>query len=137
MQAALRALLVGYAPLTDLVATRVYWNAIPQDAIDPCVVLYRVAGAPGHHTQGSDHLDDATVQIDVRTKAAASGDTAVKQMWAIRDSIIDCLDGYRGQKQQTLFRGIFLRSQRQTSEKPGTVLYHRCSLDFEVWSGNA
>lgn len=134
MESALRDLLTDYAPLTDLVggssAPRIVWNHLPQTTADPAVVLYRVAGAPGHHTQGSDHLDDATVQIDVRA-------ITVSSMWAVRDAIISRLDGYRGQKQQTMFRGIFLRSQRQTSEKPGTVLYHRCSLDFEVWSGNA
>lgn len=130
MQGELLRLLTGHAPVADLVGARVYWNAIPQDAVDPCIRLARVAGASGHHTLGSDHLDDATVQVDIRAVTERS-------MWDIRDAVKARLDGYRGQRGQVLFRGVFLRDQRETTEKPGPVLYHRCSLDFEVWSGNA
>lgn len=130
MQGELLRLLTGYAPVADHVASRVYWNVIPQDAADPCIRLARVGGASGHHTGGSDHLDDATVQIDVRALTERS-------MWEIRDAVKLRLDGYRGQVGQVLFRGIFLRDQQETTEKPGPTLYHRCRLDFEVWSGTA
>lgn len=130
MQGELRRLLTDHAPVAELIGDRVYWNVIPQDAVDPCIRLSRIGGASGHHTGGSDHLDDATVQIDVRALTERS-------MWEIRDAVKLRLDGYRGQVGQVLFRGIFLRDQQETTEKPGPTLYHRCRLDFEVWSGTA
>jgi hypothetical protein len=123
MEEQLRALLVGYAPLTALVAQRIYWNAIPQDTADPCVVLYKVSGAPGYHSEGADDLDASIVQIDVRA-------ISVSSMWAVARAIKAKLSGHKDSD----FGGIFLRSERQTSEKPGTVLYHRAMLDFDVWS---
>jgi hypothetical protein len=122
MEEALRALLTGYAPLTALVAQRIYWNAIPQDAADPCVVLYKISGAPGYHSQGTDSLEASIVQIDVRALSVTS-------MWAVARAIKAKLSGHKDSD----FNGIFLRSERQTSEKPTTVLYHRASLEFDVW----
>lgn len=122
MEEALRALLTGYAPLTALVAQRIYWNAIPQDADDPCVVLYKITGAPGYTMRGGDGLLGAIVQADVRA-------TSVTSMWAVSRALAARLSGYK----DASFRGIFLRSDRQSSEKPGTTLYHRSSQDFDVW----
>jgi hypothetical protein len=122
MEEALRALLIGYAPLTALVSQRIYWNAIPQDAADPCVVLYKISGGEGHHLQGPDGLFSGTVQIDVRA-------VTVSSMWAISRAIRAKLDGYSDAN----FRGVFHRNDRQSSEKPGTVLYHRSSQDFDVF----
>lgn len=127
MQADFRALLVTDAPLAALVSTRVYWNAIPQDAADPAVVMYLIDSAPGYAMGGADGLTSSLVQIDVRAVSAAS-------MWAIRDAIVTALSGYAGTQGDTDFRGVFQRGERQSSEKPGTVLYHRSSLDFEVFS---
>lgn len=127
MESSFRALLTGDAALTALVGARIYWNAIPQNAADPCVVMYRVAGGPGIHMQGSDGLTNATVQIDVRA-------TKVTDMWAVRDAIVVNLHGFKGDQGGIRFRGIFLSTERQSSEKPGETLYHRTSLDFDVWS---
>jgi hypothetical protein len=122
MEEALRALLTGYAPLTALVAQRIYWNAIPQDAADPCVVLYKITGGEGHHMQGPDGLFNGTVQIDVRAISTTS-------MWAVSRAIRAKLDGYSDDN----FRGVFQRNDSQSSEKPGTTLYHRSRQDFDVW----
>lgn len=122
MESALRGLLTGYSPLTALVSTRIFWNAIPQDTPDPCVVLYKIAGAPHHTYQGPTDLEPSIVQIDVRA-------VTVTSMWAVRDAIMACLDGYKGGS----FQAVLSTSERQSSEKPGTVLYHRSSLDFDVF----
>lgn len=128
MESNLRALLTGYAPLTALVSTRIYWNEIPQTAADPCVVLYKITGAPGLHMQGTDRLERSIVQINVRALSVTS-------MWAVRDAIIARLNAVRVQQGTVDFKGIFLQSERQASEKPGTVVYHTCQLDFLVWAG--
>lgn len=128
MEAALRALLISYVPLTALVAQRIFWNDIPQATPDPCVVLYKITGAPGIHMQGTDRLQQSVVQINVRAVSVVS-------MWAVRDAIIARLNAQRIQQGTVDFKGIFLTSERQASEKPGTVIYHTCQLDFDVWAG--
>jgi hypothetical protein len=128
MEAALRALLTGYAPLVALVAQRIFWNEIPQATTDPCVVLYKISGAPSLHMQGTDRLEQSIVQINVRA-------TSVTSMWAVRDAIVARLNALRVQQGTVDFKGIFLTSERQNSEKPSTVVYHTCQLDFDVWSG--
>lgn len=124
MEAALRALLIGYGPLTALVpAGRIVWNHLPQATTRPAIVLYRVAGAPGLHMQGSDALVGAVVQIDAQA-------LTVNSMWAIRDVLTTLLHGYRGGE----FQGISLRSERQDSDElTGGGLVHRSSLDVDVW----
>jgi hypothetical protein len=129
MEAALRALLTSYVPLTTLVAQRIFWNDIPQATTDPCVVLYKITGAPGIHMQGTDRLEQSVVQINVRAVSVVS-------MWAVRDAIIARLNAQRIQQGTVDFKGIFLTSERQASEKPGTTVYHTCQLDFDVWAGS-
>lgn len=132
MEAALRALLVGYAPLANLVggpsAPRIVWNHLPQATARPAIVLYKVSGAPGITMQGSDGLTGSIVQIDVQALTVTS-------MWAIRDQVLALLHGYR----DATFPGIFANSERQDSDKlTGTdTLVHRASLDFDVWAASA
>jgi hypothetical protein len=122
MEAQLRALLTGYAPLTALVVQRIFWNYIPQDASDPNVVLYKINGSPSYTMQGAVNLTGNIVQINVRALTVTS-------MWAVRDAIIAKLSGHR----DAAFAGVFLSAERQDSEKPGTTLYHMAQLDFDVW----
>lgn len=122
MESALRALLVGHAPLTALVGTRIYWNAYPQGVDDPAIRLTKITGAEGHTFEGRDGLQEAIVQIDVRA-------TSVTGMWTVRDAIIGRLDGYR----DSSFRGIFLTSERQRVDAATLGLYHMAQLDFDVW----
>mgnify|MGYP003403564126 CR=1 FL=1 len=126
-EAELRALLVAYAPLTALVGTRIVWNEIPQASADPNVSLFKITGAPGYHMKGSDGLQSSIVQINVRASTYASA-------IAVRNAIVDCLSGCTGTQSSIFFGGIFLRSERQASEKPTTTLYHTVQLDFDVWS---
>lgn len=123
MESALRALLAAHTPVADIVGDRIVWNHLPQDVERPAIVLYRVAGAPGIHMQGSDVLTGATVQIDIQAHT-------VTEMWAIRSAVLALLHGHRDAQ----LIGIFASSERQTSEDLVGVLIHRCSLDFEVWA---
>jgi hypothetical protein len=126
METALRTLLIGNGTIAGLVGTRIVWNHLPQSTADPAVVLYKITGAEGHTFQGRDGMQESIVQVDVRALTVAS-------MWQVRDAIIARLDGYRDAD----FAGIFLRSERQSAEKPGAVLYHRSSLDFDVFHRTA
>ena len=126
METALLALLRADVALAALVAkadnTGLFWNHQPQATDYPCLVLWRGAGAPGYTMAGPDRLVSSVVQADVWA-------TSVDSLWAIRDLVITRLSGYR----DLTFRGIFLRAERQTSEKPNDLLLHRCSMDFDVW----
>lgn len=133
MESALRALLTGYAPLTDLVGgsstPRIYWGDIPQGAADPCVNMYVIDGVPGTHMQGSDNLTPYTVQINVRALTVTS-------CWEVRDAIRDRLNHYKGIVGNVWFQGIFPQGARgPREEKPGTVVYRTFQLDFLVWAG--
>lgn len=128
MEAQLRTLLIGYAPLTSLVggasSPRIVWNYLPQATTRPAIVLFRIAGAPGITMQGSDGLTGSIVQIDVQALSVIS-------MWAIRDALITLLHGYRG----GVFGGIFMQGERQDSDElTGGGLVHRSSMDFSVWA---
>lgn len=129
MEESLRQLLVTHAPLTALVAQRVYWNTIAQGATGTAVVMFFVSGAPGYHMQGADGLLRARVQIDVRA-------TTLSTAWAAARVIKALLSGYRGTVTMTDFRGIFVLSERQYFDKPTNSAegLHVVSLDFEVWS---
>jgi len=123
MEAALRALLVGYSPLTALVpAVSIVWNHLPQATDRPAIVLYRISGAPGLHMQGSDGLLNATVQIDIQALTVAS-------MWEIRDALLARLHGHAGDN----LRVIVANSERQSAEELTGILIHRCSMDFDIW----
>jgi hypothetical protein len=125
MEAALRALLTGYGPLTALVPAddRIVWNHLPQATARPAIVLFKISGSPGITMQGSDGLTGSIVQIDVQA-------LKVTDMWAIRDQIVSLLHGYH----DATFPGIFADGDRQTSEElTGGGIVHRASLDFNVW----
>lgn len=129
MEAAIRALLAGYAPLTSLVGgsstPRIVWNHLPQATARPAVVLYKISGAEGLTYSGPDGLAEARIQIDVQALTPNS-------MWAIRDAIIAKLHGHR----DATFGKIEHVSERQTSEElaGGGSLIHRSSLDFTIWA---
>lgn len=125
MEANLRALLIGHAPLTALVpAARIVWNYLPQNTQRPAIVLFKIAGTPGLVLEGSDGLAASVVQIDVQA-------TGVSSMWAIRDVLLALLHGHR----DAAFDGIFLRTERQDSEElTGGTIFHRASLDLDIWA---
>ena len=137
METALRALLISDATLVGLVGANtgsspgvgpsIYWGDIPQGAKDPAVAMYKISGAPGYHMKGSDGLEASIVQINVRA-------TSVPTMQAVSRAIKDRLSGFRGERDATDFRGIFLRDERTASEKPGTTHYQTSQLDFDIWS---
>lgn len=129
MESALRALLVGYAPLTSLVGgsttPRIVWNHLPQATVRPAVVLYKITGAEGLTHGGPDGLASNIVQIDVQA-------ITVTSMWAIRDAIIAKLHGYK----DATFGLIRHDGERQSAEELAGAgsLIHRSSLDFTVWA---
>lgn len=127
MEASIRALLVGHAPLTALVGERVYWDQIPQGADRPCVVMYKVSGVPGYHMRGPDGLSTDRVQFDCQA-------ILTTDKWAIASTLEALLSGYRGTVGDTIFNGIFKVLERDKTE-PSTEndTFRVRQLDFEFW----
>jgi hypothetical protein len=128
MEAALRALLTSYAPLTSLVGgsstPRIVWNHLPQATTRPAVVMFKITGAEGLAHDGPDGLSGNIVQIDIQALTVTS-------MWTIRDAVVAKLHGYK----DATFRLIRHDSERQSAEDLAGAgsLIHRSSLDFTVW----
>jgi hypothetical protein len=122
------ALLEEAPAVSQLVADRLYPSTFDQATADPCIRWQKVTGAPGLHMGGSDGLDEATMQIDLRGLTAAS-------VLEVRDAVVRLLHGWRGNKGDTDFRLIALTSDRGVSfDKTDAEAFYLASLDFDVWS---
>lgn len=119
-------MLAGAPAVAALVGTRIYWNALPQAVVDPCVVIYEIDAIPEYTMDGPDGLASARVQIDCRGTTYAS---ALGVARAIRAK----LSGFKGAQGGTGFLGVFQISGRAYSEKSDTQLYHIVSTDYDVW----
>lgn len=129
MEEALRALLVGFAPLVPLVGNRIYWTDIPQGVTDDLIVMHRISGAPSMHMGGPSELETARIQINTRAGTIAKA-------WAIRRAIKTCLSGFRGLQGDIAFQGIFLEDEGElpTDDPVGPSIYRGTRSDFTVWS---
>lgn len=64
MEEALTAALLGFAPLTDLVADRIHWDMRPQGGALPCVVVQDITARFSYTHSGRDNLVATVVQLD-------------------------------------------------------------------------
>lgn len=136
MENAFRALLAGDPTILALVTTsgvtRIFPANYAQGTASPAIRFNRVAGAVGLHMGGSDGLDQATVQVDVR---AVDSGNAVRDCMALRDAIVARLHGYHGIEGGADFRLIELTSDRGISfDDTGATKYYTASLEFNVFS---
>lgn len=135
MEAALVSLMLADPGIAALVGTRINWGVYPQGIASPAIRLSRIGGAVGHHMQGTDGLDGAQVQIDVRATAARDEDAAGFGLaYAAAQAVEALLNGFKGEHAGTLFQGCFLTAKRATAEKSDSALHHTMQLDFDIWS---
>lgn len=135
MEAALVALMLADAGLAAQVGDRINWEIFPQGIGSPCVRLTRIGGATGYHMRGSDGLDGAQVQVDIRAAAPIENDAAgFKPAKGAADAAKALLSGYRGTVADVCFGGIFVTAERHYTEKTDGNLFHVVSLDLDIWS---
>jgi hypothetical protein len=135
MEAALVSLMLADAGVTAKLGDRLHWNIFPQGVGSPTARLARIGGAVGYTMRGSDGLDDAQVQIDIRARAPDGNDAAgFKLAYDAARAVKALLSGYRGPHAGVRFGGIFLTAERSYADKADTELFHVISLDFDVWS---
>lgn len=130
MDEALRALLVGFAPLTALVSQRIFWDTIPQGTAKPSVVMFLVDGLPDYHTAGPSGLVESRVQIDFRAATRTAALDGYRKINAV-------LGGYRGIVGAVKFSSIFEVGSRSGFEDNGAESFFLRSADYQIWSGNA
>lgn len=125
MQAALRARLLAAAPVTSLVAQRVYWVDRPQAAALPAVTLQTISDERPQHLKGFQALRSTRVQLDVW------GDT-YSQCRAIAEAAIAALvPEHRGNGIR--FDRALVDGPRDLGEQTDTKFIHRTSIDLIVW----
>jgi len=135
MEPAFISLLLEFPPLAALVGDRIHWNLFPQAVASPAIRLSLISSVPRYHMQGPDALDQARVQVDGRAASPQGNDASgYKVAHDAAAQVKALLSGYRGTSGNRYFGGIFLLSERQTAEEAGSEIFHRVSMDFQVWS---
>lgn len=126
MQADLTALLLATPALAALVGNRVHWGRLPPVVQGrPYINLTVVSDPRAYHYRGATRLRKTRVQADIWAETAASAA-------AVADALEALLSGFRGDRGETAFRGVFLVAARDmTDDTPGQVqaLFRR-SFDF-------
>lgn len=123
-QGALRARLVAAAPVTTLVAQRIYWVDRPQTAVLPSVTLQVITEDRPQHMAGLDGMDVARVQIDV-------WGTSYGQVRPIAEAVIAALLP-ENTSNGIIFSRAFVDSVRDLGERTETQFIHRASIDLII-----
>ncbi|QBF32146.1 DUF3168 domain-containing protein [Thalassococcus sp. S3] len=128
MEEALTTLVLGHAPLRDLVGGRVHWLRQPRDAEGfPYVNLTLVSDLHAYHMEGPSGLHRTRVQTD--TWAETYG-TAT----SVRRALTDHLSGFRGREGAIRFQGIFVGEARDFNDETtgGERQLFRASVDLDI-----
>lgn len=65
MEQALRAFLLSYSAITDLIGTRIYPDILPQDPTYPAITYQEISGPRDYTQQGADGVTTYRVQLDL------------------------------------------------------------------------
>lgn len=121
MEEALRAVLLGHAPVAALVGSRVDWGVRPQASGLPAICLTTVNDGPLHHTLDGPGPSRARVQVDCFGASYASAKALARAVRRHLDTYSDAT-----------FMGVFLAGARDLSDDDGVGTIHGVSLDFFV-----
>lgn len=121
MEEALRAVLIGHAPISALVGSRVDWGKRPQGKGLPAIALTNVNDGPVNHTLDGPGPSLARVQIDCFGASYGSAKAVARAVRAHLDAYSDAT-----------FMGIFLAGARDLTSDDGVETIHGVTLDFFV-----
>ncbi len=125
MQGALRARLLAAAPITALVAQRIYWVDRPQSGQLPTIVLQTISDGRPQHLKGFNDLRETRVQVDVFG-------TTYSQVRAIAEAVIAALIP-ANTSNGVIFNRALVDGARDLGERTETQFIHRHSLDLLIW----
>lgn len=128
-QAALRARLAAAAPVTALVAQRIYWVDRPQASALPAITLQTISDLRPQHMKGFQDSRSSRCQIDVWAASyAAARDISEAVIAALAPPVTS--DGIR-------FDRSFVDNIRDLGERVETLFVHRTSIDFIIHHATA
>ena len=104
IESALYSRLTGYSSLATLVSTRIYPNAIPQNATFPAIAYQVISTDRNYRHAGQSNNALPRIQITVE---AASYSSVVAVCAAVRAA----LSGYKGTVGTVVIGGIFLETE--------------------------
>lgn len=125
MQGALRARLLAAAPVTALVAQRIYWVDRPQSAALPAIVLQTISDDRPQHLKGFNDLRETRVQMDVLG-------TTYAQVRAIAEAAIAATVP-ENTGNGIIFNRALVDGARDLGERTETQFIHRHSVDLLIW----
>lgn len=128
MEEALRALLLGAAPIATRVAGRVDWGLRPAGDPLPAISLFTVSGMPMMTMSGTSGWSRYRVQIDcwgVTYRDARDLGNAIAGDGGL-------LAGFRGNLRGARLRTLII-SRRADSDTDGQDPVYRDSVDVAVW----
>lgn len=108
---AFRTYLLTKSGVTNLISTRIYPDALPQNPTIPCAVYYVISDNPDHHFTGASQLTVLRIQLDCYavTRLAAN---------ALSEAMRNAADGYRGAMGSEVAHMCHLDSKRYETDDP-------------------
>lgn len=139
VEEAVRAILLTLAPLTALVANRIYLEKLPQGPEYPCVRVLLVSDPTAYHLRGEQGTRPSRVQVDAFSREGQGQDPYAKAAAVASaihgDGAGSGLSGYRGDigDPAVTIGGIF-RLERRRYYDPDELRVLTMSQDYRVWS---
>ena len=127
-EAAIYGILSGDATLTALVSTRIYPEAAPQNAANPCIVYSESTPEFNDNKSGVSHLDVNLVQIDVYASTISVRNTIGSRIRTLLDRYSGTVNSINIQSIQCVYS---YKTWEFGNDKEDKKIY-RQTFDFKV-----
>lgn len=131
IEIAVHDILAGASRVTDLVATRIYPDVLPQAPRYPAIVYSLVSGVSDYAQDGPTDLARSRVQVDCFAADKLGVIT-------LRSAVMNALSGYRGTigSPAISIQGVFALNQASNwgdGMAPTGPDVYRTIIDFDIW----
>jgi hypothetical protein len=127
-EAAIYGILSGDATLTALVSTRIYPEAAPQNAANPCIVYSESTPEFNDNKSGVSHLDVNLVQVDVYASTISVRNTIGARVRTLLDRYSGTVNSINIQSMQCVYS---YKTWEFENDKEDKKIY-RQTFDFRV-----
>ncbi len=127
-EAAIYGILSGDATLTAIVSTRIYPEAAPQNAANPCIVYSESTPEFNDNKSGVSHLDVNLVQVDVYASTISVRNTIGSRIRTLLDRYSGTVNSINIQSIQCVYS---YKTWEFENDKEDKKIY-RQTFDFKV-----
>ena len=127
-EAAIYGILSGDATLTALVSTRIYPEAAPQNAANPCIVYSESTPEFNDNKSGVSHLDVNLVQVDIYASTISVRNTIGARVRTLLDRYSGTINSINIQSMQCVYS---FKTWEFENDKEDKKIY-RQTFDFRV-----